>query len=236
MPKRRCRTGQAIIHPLDRPIWSALTSRHAHLARGTSGALRYDADISPFAACADQSPESLAALRRLVEPAETIILVQADPIVLPSGLVAVTTARAVQMVSIGIVPAPQDSRLHQLGTADEVEMYDLATLTRPGPFARRSMHLGEFWGIRHEGRLIAMAGERLRQGDWAEMSAVCVHPDNRGQGLGRLLSSHMTSRIRAKGERPYLHAFETNATAIELYHSLGFELRAMMNVTVARLG
>lgn len=221
-------------HLLDRPIWSALTSRHAELARGTPAALRYDSDISPFAAPADQEPESLAALQQLVQPDETVILVQHDPILLPPGLVAVGTARAVQMISTKIVPATGDERLHRLGVADEAEMYDLATLTRPGPFARRSMHLGEFWGIRRDGRLVAMAGERLRLGEWAEMSAVCVHPDSRGQGLGRLLSTHMSDRIRAKGERPFLHAFETNSTAIELYRSLGYELRATMNVTMAK--
>jgi predicted GNAT family acetyltransferase len=221
-------------HLLDRPIWSALTSKHSHLARGTSAALRYDPDISPFVAAADDSSESLAALQQLVQPGETVILVQREPALLPADLVEVGQARAVQMIGTGIVPAPEDERLYRLGPADEAEMYDLAALTRPGPFARNSMHLGEFWGIRHQGRLVAMAGERLRQGEWAEMSAVCVHPDSRGQGLGRLLSSHLTSRILAKGERPYLHAFETNSTAIALYRSLGFQLRAIMHVTLAR--
>lgn len=222
-------------HLLDRPIWSALTSRHATFARGTVAALRFDSDISPFAAAADQSPESLAALQQLVQPGETVILVQAAPIALPPGLVAVSTARAVQMVAISDVASLVDERLHRLGVADEAEMYELATLTRPGPFARHSMRLGEFWGIRQGGRLVAMAGERLRQGDWTELSGVCVHPDLRGQGLGRLLSSHVTGRIRAKGERPYLHVFETNDIAIALYRSLGFEQRAIMNVVVARL-
>jgi predicted GNAT family acetyltransferase len=220
-------------HPLDRPIWSALTTRHAGLARGTPAALRYDSDISPFAAPADQGADSLAALDRLVQPGEVVVLVQRDPILLPPGLVAVGAARAVQMIATGTTPAPDDERLHRLGADDEADMYELASLTRPGPFARRSMHLGEFWGVRHQGRLVAMAGERLRQGEWAELSAVCVHPDSRGQGLGRLLSSHMTSRIQAKGERPYLHAFETNLGAIGLYNSLGFEQRATLNVTLA---
>ena len=222
-------------HPLDRPIWSALTGKHAHLARGTPAALRYDPDISPFVAAADESPESLLALQQLVQPGETVVLVQSEPILLPAGLTVVGQARAVQMIAAEIAPAPQDERLHRLGPTDEAEMYDLAILTRPGPFARHSMHLGEFWGIRHEGRLIAMAGERLRQGEWAEMSAVCVHPDSRRQGLGGLLSSHVINRIHAKGERPYLHVFETNSTAIDLYHSLGFQRRTTTHVTLARL-
>jgi predicted GNAT family acetyltransferase len=223
-------------HPLDRPIWSALTGKHGAFAKGTPAALRFDREVSPFAAPADQSRESLAALQALVEPDETVVLVQADPIVLPAGLVAVSSARVVQMMATSDRPVAEDARIQPLGTEDEAEIYDLATLTRPGPFARRSMRLGEFWGIRQDGRLIGMAGERLRQDDWHELSAVCVHPDMRGQGLGRLLSGFVTARIRAKDERPYLHAFETNIAAIELYRSLGFEMRATMNVTVARLG
>ena len=223
-------------HLLDRPIWSALTGPHAGLAHGTPAALRYDANISPFAAPADQDPQSLAALHRLVQPGETIVLVEAGPVALPSELVAVSTAQAVQMIATRAIPVAHDPRLHRLGAADEADMYELATLTRPGPFARHSMRLGEFWGIRQQGRLIAMAGERMRQDDWTEMSGVCVHPDSRGQGLGRLLSRHMASRIQARGERPYLHAYQANTTAIGLYQSLGFELRTTMNVTVAGLG
>lgn len=224
-----------MMHPLDRPIWSALTGNHAQLARGTPAALRYDAEISPFAAPADQTAPSLAALAQLVQPGEVVVLVQAEPILLPPGLVAVSAARAVQMIATEPVAPPQHERLHPLGPADEPDIYALASLTRPGPFARRSMQLGEFWGVRHQGRLIAMAGERLRQGEWTELSAVCVHPDWRGQGLGRLLSRQMTNRIQAKGERPYLHVFETNGAAIALYRSLGFEHRASLNVTLARL-
>ncbi|WP_224701387.1 GNAT family N-acetyltransferase [Devosia aquimaris] len=220
-------------HPLDRPIWSALTGEQAAWARGTTAALRFERDISPFAAPADQSAASLAALQGLVEPDEQIILVQSEPIVLPPGLTAVSTARAVQMVAPNAWPMPEQDRLVRLGTADEAEMYALAMLTRPGPFAPRSMRLGEFWGIRQKDRLVGMAGERLRQGEWVELSGVCVHPDARGQGLGRLLSGFVAERIRAKAKRPYLHVFETNTAAIRVYGSLGFATRAMMNVTVA---
>lgn len=222
-------------HPLDRPIWSALTGEQVAWGRGTAGALRFDRDISPFATPADQSRPNLAALQSLVVPDEHIILVQSDPILLPSGLAAVSTARAVQMIAPGAGSMSDEGRLVRLGTADETEMYDLAMLTRPGPFAPHSMRLGEFWGIRQNGRLVGMAGERLRQGEWIELSGVCVHPDARGQGLGRLLSGFVAARIRAKAKIPYLHVFESNTAAIRIYGSLGFETRAVMNVTVARL-
>jgi predicted GNAT family acetyltransferase len=79
-----------------------------------------------------------------------------------------------------------------------------------------------------------MAGERMKQEGFTEVSGVCTHPDFQGRGLARLLSVFMTHRILARGETPYLHAYATNAAAIRLYQSIGFELRSMMNVAVVR--
>jgi predicted GNAT family acetyltransferase len=81
---------------------------------------------------------------------------------------------------------------------------------------------------------VAMAGERMKQPGYAELSGVCSHPDVRGQGLGRLLSSFVTAQILARGETPYLHAYATNTVAIELYKTIGFEIRARLNVAVVR--
>lgn len=222
-------------HPLDHPIWSALTGPHAGLAIGGEGALRYPADISPFAAVRDDSPESLAALATLLQGEESVVLVRSTPPVLPPDLELVTQAMAMQMVAADATPDTASADPELLGPDDHPAMYELATLTRPGPFAPRSMTLGTFWGIRDQGRLVAMAGERLRQDDWTELSGVCVHPEQRGRGFGRLLSSHVARNIRARGERPYLHAYSSNSIAIELYRSLGFQPREMMHVVVARL-
>ena len=78
-----------------------------------------------------------------------------------------------------------------------------------------------------------MAGERMKQPGWTEVSGVCTHPDARGKGYARLLSQFVAGRIAAHGETPYLHAYATNASAIRLYEQLGFELRTAMKVAVA---
>ena len=111
-------------------------------------------------------------------------------------------------------------------------MFELATLTRPGPFSLRAQALGAFFGVKENGRLVAMAGERFKQDGFSEISGVCTHPDFRRRGLSRLLSRFVAHRILKRGETPYLHAFATNAAAIGLYKSIGFELRTMMNVAV----
>ena len=129
-----------------------------------------------------------------------------------------------------------DERIERLTDADAADMLALATLTKPGPFTLRAQALGEFFGVKEDGRLIAMAGERMKPEGFTEVSGVCVHPDFQGRGLGRLLSVFMTHRVLARGETPCLHAFAANDKAIGLYESIGFELRTMMNVALIRAG
>ena len=126
--------------------------------------------------------------------------------------------------------------MQPLGDADAADMLALARLTEPGPFLERTHTMGRFLGIRIEGRLAAMAGERMRFPGYTEVSGVCTHPDFRGRGLARRLSAAAAVAIEARGERPFLHAWRSNRSAIALYESLGFELRAEVNVAVLDRG
>ena len=130
--------------------------------------------------------------------------------------------------------AVTDERVQQLTQDDADEMLALASLTKPGPFTLKALSLGEFWGVKINGRLAAMAGERMKQPGYSELSGVCSHPDFRGGGLGRLLSVFVANRIFARGEVPYLHAYASNANAVRLYRSIGFRLSAEMNVAVVQ--
>lgn len=226
--------GNDMKHLLDRPVWSALASRHAALAEGGALARRYPASIVPFASTGDDSEESLAALATLVRSGETIFMAQADPIVLPGELTATVTADAVQMLAENPLEKVIDERIRLLGPSDAPEMLELAMLTKPGPFTLRAMDLGEFFGISIDGRLAAMAGERMKQTGFTELSGVCVHPDFRGKGLARLLSLFVAGRIASRGEAAYLHAYATNTAAIRLYERIGFELRTGMHIAVVR--
>jgi predicted GNAT family acetyltransferase len=211
---------------LDRPIWSALSTRHAELAEGSSRARCYGPGISLFASAQDDHPESLEALAALARPGDTMLLAQAGAIHLPPGLRMLSSAPVVQMILERAVAPIADERIVTLGWPDAEEMLALATLTRPGPFTLKSQALGNFWGIRDGERLVAMAGERFKQPGFTELSGVCVHPDFRGQGLGRLLSCFVVQHIVAARETPYLHTHAVNATAISLYESIGFRRRA----------
>ena len=217
-------------HVLDRPIWSALETRHQAFAQGGALARRYPSSIVPFAATAADDTESLQALAELASAGESIVLLQADAIALPRELAPISTASGVQMVLEAPVQAVSDERVQRLTGDDAAAMLALASLTKPGPFTLGALSLGDFWGIKIDGRLVAMAGERMKQPGYTELSGVCSHPDFRGGGLGRLLSVFLANQIMARGEVPYLHAYATNAAAISLYESVGFRLRSEMHV------
>ncbi|RWF27886.1 GNAT family N-acetyltransferase [Mesorhizobium sp.] len=221
-------------HLLDRPIWSALSSRHQSFAQGDSLAKRYRPSIVPFAATAADDTASLEALGRLIPPLESSIVVQADAIVLPAALSAISTASLVQMIAEQPVQAVSDERIRRLTQHDAAEMLALAALTRPGPFTLEALSLGDFWGVKIDGRLAAMAGERMKQPGYTELSGVCSHPDFRGGGLARRLSLFVANQIMTRGEIPYLHAYASNVAAIGLYESIGFRLRSMMNMAVVQ--
>ncbi len=221
-------------HILDRPIWSALETAHASLAEGNALARRYPPSIVPFAASADNSPESLEALARLPLGEEVMAIVEAEPIIVPEGLVTLSSARLVQMMAERPSERVSDSRVMPLTEADAADMLALATLTKPGPFTLRAQSLGSFWGVKIDGRLVAMAGQRMRQTGFAELSGLCTHPDFQGRGLGTLLFRFVAGEIAARGETAYLHAYVTNAPAIALYEAMGFRIRSEMNFSVVK--
>jgi len=188
-----------------------------------------------FAAAADESPESQAALAALCPHEGAIALVEGFEAAAPPGLRVIDRGICVQMVADSAAPGgPGEPGVAYtaLGDADASEMMALASLTRPGPFFERTHELGGFVGVRVDGRLAAMAGERLKLPGFTEVSGVCVHPDFRGAGYARELSRLVAGRIRARGETPFLHAFANNTPAITLYETLGFRLRTTVQLTV----
>jgi ribosomal protein S18 acetylase RimI-like enzyme len=220
-------------HPLDHPVWNALTTRQAGLAVGGPRARRMAPEYGPFGAAADGSAEALAALAAL-PVAGGLALVEAAPGALPDEATLVQAGPLNQMIAETPVapPEPRGFEIVALGEADADEMQALAALTRPGPFAAATHRLGRFLGVRWEGRLAAMAGERMKLPGYTEVSAVCVHPDARGRGYAQALTRAAAARIAADGETAFLHVFPDNLGAIRIYESLGFRLRRVMALRV----
>jgi predicted GNAT family acetyltransferase len=220
---------------LDRPVWNALTTRQTHHSVGHGAARRFDRSIGPFSAARDATPASLADLVTLANPGETLLFAEPEEVTPPPGLVTEAVTPGVQMVLEALVsPRPTDALIEPLSDADAAEMLALATLTKPGPFRERTHKLGDFWGIRQDGRLLAMAGERMRVDGFTEVSGVCTHPDAQGRGYAGVLSHHVAGLILARGETPFLHAWAGNTNAIRLYETLGFRLRRELVITALR--
>ena len=219
-------------HPLDNPAWTALRTAQAYLARGEGRALRYDGEHAIFAAAEDHGAESLAALGALVAATGPAIVLEKDPLPPVPGARVEKHRMGVQMIAERPASPDPDFAFLELGDADAAEMLALATLTEPGPFFARTHRLGAFIGIRQQGRLVAMAGERMKPAGFTEVSGVCTHPDFRGRGYAGKLMRVVAQRIAACGETPFLHAYADNAGAIALYENLGYRWRCDVNVTV----
>lgn len=219
-------------HPLDQPIWTALTTRQQHLAEGGDHARRYPTAITPFADMPELSPRGFASLGAMMLGPEIAVLFTPDAVTAPAEFKVVLAETGEQMIGTPAdVPAGNVDIL-TLGAADVPDMMALTGLTKPGPFSARTHELGTFFGIRVGGELVAMAGERMKPGDYTEMTAVCVHPAHRGHGYGQILLGAVARQIVARGEIPFLHVFTNNTSAIALYRRQGMEIRRRFHVTV----
>ncbi|NED16263.1 GNAT family N-acetyltransferase, partial [Streptomyces sp. SID9124] len=196
----------------------------AHFAQRRGRVLRYPAAVAPWVALPpDPGPADWADAAALSGPGGeiTITAFREPP---PADWEITFHGEGVQLVDAGVDAAPLPEAV-RLGPADVPEMLDLVARTRPGPFEPRTVELGTYLGVRRDGVLVAMAGERMRPPGWSEISAVCTDASVRGQGLGSGLVRAVAHEIRQRGDTPFLHAATANTGAVRLYESLGFTLR-----------
>jgi ribosomal protein S18 acetylase RimI-like enzyme len=223
------------MEPLDHPQWAALTSEHAGFARRSGRALAYPSDVTPMSGLEDpRDPQAWADLTALLGEDEKTILMFTAPPVLPSTVRPLIQRFILQMSGPDVAPAlpSEPEGLVRLGLEDGPDMVALAALTEPGPMGLRTVTMGNWWGVRREGELVAMAGQRMHLTGLVEVSGVCTHPRVRGEGLARNLILRAMHDIAARGERSFLHLKTENAAALGLYRSLGFEVRTEIHMSV----
>ncbi|HEV2635858.1 MAG TPA: GNAT family N-acetyltransferase [Actinocrinis sp.] len=215
---------------LDQAVWASLTGPHARLAERHGRAARYQTDVAGFAALEDPAdPRAWADAAELLGPDGRLTLTGVAH--WPEDWEPAFTGKGVQMVDTAVAACP-DPEAVLLGPQDVPEMLALVDRTAPGPFLPRTIELGRYLGIRRDGALVAMAGERLHPPGWTEISAVCTDPAYRGQGLATRLVRAVAAGIRQRGETPFLHTVASNTNAIRLYESIGFTLRRRSSFTV----
>jgi len=219
------------LSPLDNPVWHALNSHHQHLAIRAEDAMRYQPGLVGAVAIAEKSA-GLDNLRDLVDTNEIIGIFGALPENL-SGWEVLHIDQVRQLIYVDLKPATQIDAV-VLTDADVPEMLDLVNVAQPGPFTSRTIEMGQYLGVRQEGHLVAMAGERFHMTGFCEVSAVCTHPDYRQRGYAGALTARVAEVILERQETPFLHVAPGNDRALSLYIKLGFRIRTEIQVTILK--
>ena len=216
---------------LDNPAWSALVGPHASVAERVGRAARYPVEVSVFAALDEDPDEATWNDAARLPGAGAMVLVAAPTP--PADWKIRLGVPAIQMVAVDLDVMPEPEAV-PLGPGDVDDMLDLVARTEPGPFLARTIELGSYIGIRRDGVLVAMAGERFRLPGWTEISAVCTDESVRGSGLASRLVRAVGAAIAARGDGVILHVANTNTNAIRLYRTLGFVERRPIEFLVVR--
>ncbi|MDO3640613.1 GNAT family N-acetyltransferase [Mucilaginibacter sp. L3T2-6] len=224
-------------HPLDNPAWNALETGNTRFAVGEGDIKYFHPEVSPFAALKENTTENLKKLYEIAPASSVFGVVTPVELTIPESWELITCLDCLQMVCE--TPARQVNLKNELVILTEEHvpaMLELTGLTNPGPFAKRTIAYGHYRGIFDGEQLVAMCGQRMNPKPYAEVSAVCTHPDHVGKGYAAQLILYQVDRIKAAGEIPFLHVLATNERAVKLYESLGFKTRSRMLFYVVKKG
>lgn len=221
-------------HILDNPVWNALISGNQPLAHGTEQVKFFAADVSPFVGFAAPTVQVFAALHNLVPPGRRLGVVSPEALEIPARWQLVQLMQVYQMVQEQADDDQREGvpRLILLGPEHVPAMLALTKRMNPGPFLSNTIAFGHYAGVFDGNELVAMAGQRLHAGPYAEISAVCTHPDYLGRGYASHLLRHQAQRIRATGGIAFLHVKTDNVPAIRVYQALGFTVRREMSICI----
>ena len=215
---------------LDNPVYHALLSGDADKAIGPGPVKYFEKEISPFAGFDEKYIAGFEDLYKLLTPGRLILYAIRREINIPAGWKLIHHILGTQFIfSGGKIFETNVEKIVPLTAQDAVQMVALAKLTKPGPFDKRTIEFGNYFGIFDNNRLVAMTGQRLHVYGYTEVSAVCTHPDYLGRGYARTLLEHQVDEILRAGKIPFLHVRSDNERAIGLYEKSGFKANGQMN-------
>jgi ribosomal protein S18 acetylase RimI-like enzyme len=221
-------------HVLDNPAFNALNTGNKSLAKGNSHIKYLNKEVSPFIGFDDNTDLNFHKLYDLIDHDLPVAFVSPAEREAFGPWQAIYYVMCLQMVYNGAINAVDESNIIEL-TADHIpRMLALTKLTNPGPFSERTLEFGHYRGIFDGHELVAMAGQRMNPLPYAEISAVCTHPDYTGQGYAKLLVQQQINRISNEGNIPFLHVRCDNPRAIQIYKNMGFETRAEMHFYILK--
>ncbi len=208
---------------LDNPVWYSLLETHKEHAIGDDAIKFYHPDYCPFGGFVDAENiiGSIADYSLLVD--NFFIVGEQPP--LPVSLKFKNELVCDQMIIYQKINFNSSENIIQLREEHADELLQLVNLVQPGYFKEKTALLGNYYGIFHNDKLVAVTGERMQMDNYIEVSAVVTHPEHTGKGYAKQLVAHTTNNIFAQQKIPYLHVSATNTGAIQLYEKLGFSLR-----------
>jgi ribosomal protein S18 acetylase RimI-like enzyme len=215
---------------LNNPVYNALCSGDVSLNIGRNDVRYFEEEVSPFAGFDDKYENGFADLYDQLPQGRKILYADPAKIKIPKGWILKANVEGRQFVLDKYTPPEKYMATPvALDNKNVEEMMQLTALTKPGPFGKRTIEFGRYFGIFQNDQLAAMTGQRLHVADFTEMSAVCTHPDHLGKGFAATLLQHQINLILTQGQIPFLHVRADNARAIELYKRVGLKVSRLMN-------
>ena len=225
-------------HILDNMIWNAITTGNNDIAIINGDVGCYLPDIAPFAGMKNFNDVNLKKLYEFIPSNRNVAISSLHKMDHDENkwklIQPMDVTQMVYEHTVNTFTTKNSSLIVPLSEEHVPQMMELTALTRPGPFLQQTIRFKNYFGIFIEGRLAAMAGQRMHPRPYMEVSAVCTHPDFRGRGYAKALMLHVMKIILDNSFTPFLHVLSNNSNAIELYKTIGFRTRKEIFVDVIR--
>lgn len=215
---------------LENPVYIALLTSDRHFNMGNERVKYFDEQVSPFVGFARDYDKGFSELHDLLPAGRKILYATPTAFIQPAGWQLNHAIQGLQFVyQGGSINKTESLNVRPLTQIHIDEMIQLARLTKPGPFDKRTIDFGYYHGIFDNDKLVAMTGQRLHIENHTEISAVCTHPHHTGKGYANSLLQHQLQIILDQGQKPFLHVRDDNERAIALYQRLGFTVSRPMS-------
>jgi ribosomal protein S18 acetylase RimI-like enzyme len=225
-------------HLLDNMIWNALITGNKSLGVIHGDVAHFYPDIAPFAGMKELTKENSDQLHALLPADRRVAVSYFGELGWDKSkweiLRHMDCCQMVYEQPVSSFVTGQTGLIQALTDEHIPQMLELTRLTKPGPFFERTILFGNYVGIFKNEQLVAMTGQRMHPAPYLEVSAVCTHPDHRGQGYAKALMLYVMKGILDQSFIPFLHVLSDNTGAIRLYESIGFRTRTRLFIDMLK--
>jgi hypothetical protein len=160
---------------LDNPIWNALTTTERDKNIGTIDFAFFDAEIAPFIGMPNWDKYHQQELFKNVPDNRNWFLLIGHEVDFIEDIDIAFSLPLYQFTCSNLNKEPITKKQIEMVPLNENhvdEMIALTQLTKPGPFTKRTIEFGGYYGIFEHDKLVSMGGERLHINNFTEISAI----------------------------------------------------------------